>query len=619
MLTTARHSLKRLLNSRFLLVSILSWSLLIGASLSWNIYHLPEHNIIIITHAGIWLLGLIMISYATYRNKRINDKHQQHEQAMKDIAIGVSNATGDKFFQQLVEHIATLFQADYAFIGLLNKNNEKIINTLAIYGKGKIISNIEYRLKGSPCANVITEKSCIYQKNIQQLFPADSFLKKIHAESYIGKTLRNSQGEPLGILVVLDSKPLQYTEKIAELLDIFAVRAAGETARLVAEQALHRSHKMDAIGQLSRELAHDFNNQLGIIIGYLDFLKSHVENDEKPSKWVNTATKAALHCTDLTRQLLSFSRTSSNGKIVTDINTALTDLKPILESTVTPTIQIEYFLSHNLWLTEIDPIEFQEAILNIIINTRDAMPNGGKLLIETSNKFMGAESIEPDPLTNAGEYVQIMISDTGCGMDKDTLERIFEPFFSTKKKDKETGLGMSMVYGFAKRFGGFIKVYSEVNTGTTLRLYLPHSNTSNANMQTDSLTETPPRGSERILIVDDELDLLHLANNFLTELGYKTYLAENAQQALDILEQHKNINLLFSDVVMPGGMNGYELAQQVTKKHPEIKVLLTSGLTSKAIVDDEQVRFSAQMLNKPYRKINLAKRIRLVLNKDYLQ
>jgi len=571
------------------------------------------------THAGIWLLGLIAIAYVIQRSKRFEAERQRHEQAIKDIATGVSTATGDSFFQQLVEHIATIFHADYAFIGMLNKSNDKIVNTLAVYADGNIVDNIEYRLEGTPCYNVVNESVCAYKKDVQQRFPKDKLLKQMNAQSYIGKALRNSRGEPLGILVVLDSKPLQNTREMSELLDIFAARASGEIARLVAEQALRRNQKMDAIGQLSGGLAHDFNNQLGIIIGYLDFLKDHVEGEEKPDKWVDTATNAALHCTDLTRQLLSFSRASSHAKTVIDINTALTELQTMFARSITPAIEIEYFLSDKLWLTEIDPGEFQDAILNIIINARDAMPNGGKLIIETSNKFMDTEAIAINPQSESGEYVQIMISDNGCGMDKNILEHIFEPFYTTKEKGKGTGLGMSMVYGFAKRFGGFIKIYSEVNIGTTLRLYLPRSDATKTSTQQTAPDEKPPRGNETILIVDDEVDLLHLADNYLTDLGYKTYLAENAQQALDVLARHKDIDLVFSDIVMPGGMNGYELAQQISRQRPELKVLLTSGFTSKAVIKDDQLRFSAQMLNKPYRKITLAKRIRLVLNKDYLQ
>jgi len=652
MLAAANNGLKFSPINRFMPVSLLIWTLLLATSLIWNVIYLNDQpqspvntsaqvdspdkrltspdiditasttqtiQVVTVIHGSIWLAGLFIIGYIIRQNRRFTAQRLLHEQAIKEIATHVSDVMGDTFFQLMVKQMACVFDVKCALIGLLDKSNEQMINTLAIYTDGKMADNITYPLQGTPCFNVINEHACIYQDNVQQLFPEDPLLKDLDAQGYIGKTLRNGRGEPLGILVILDSKPLQNTQQMSELLDIFAARASRETARMLTEQELRRTHTMDAIGQLTGGLAHDFNNQLGIIIGYLDFLKEYINGEEKPDKWIDTATNAALHCNDLTRQLLSFSRTESSEKTLLDINVTLQELQPMFARSISSAIEIEYFFAENLWLTEIDPAEFQEAILNIIINARDAMPNGGKLLIETSNKFMDAQSASLNPLAQAAEYIQIMISDNGCGMNRDTLERIYEPFYTTKAKGKGTGLGMSMVYGFVKRSGGFINIDSEIESGTTLRIFLPRSNASSSELSDEQANESPPKGNETILIVDDEVDLLHLADNYLTELGYKTYIAENARQALDILAKHPNIDLLFSDIVMPGGLNGYELAQQVTRDRPQLKVLLTSGLTSKAIAQDDQVRFSAQMLNKPYRKINLAKRIRLVLNKDYTQ
>jgi len=389
------------------------------------------------------------------------------------------------------------------------------------------------------------------------------------------------------------------------------------TERKKIEEALRRSQKMEAIGQLSGGIAHDFNNQLGIILGYLDFLKTLHPDEGKPRQWVQTATKATLRCTDLTRQLLAFSRRQSVKKEVVDINTSLRELETMIARSLTPEIEVQYFLADDLWLTEINAGEFQDVILNLSINARDAMPNGGKLLIETSNTYLDDHYTELNIGAKAGDHVQLMLSDTGIGMDKETLEHVFEPFFSTKPKDKGTGLGMAMVYGFVKRYHGHIKIYSELDIGTTIRLYLPRSNASEANTVNETIDDQkPPCGSETILIVDDERDLLHLADDYLTSLGYKTYLAENARQALDLLATHKDIDCLFSDVVMPGGMNGYELAEQAGRENAKLKILLTSGFTSKTIAQNDQIRFTAQMLSKPYLKIDLAQHIRLLLDEQ---
>lgn len=387
------------------------------------------------------------------------------------------------------------------------------------------------------------------------------------------------------------------------------------TERKKQNEQLRRSQKMEAIGQLTGGVAHDFNNQLGVVLGYLDFLDDYTQNSDA-NKWVEIATKSAHRCTDLTRQLLSFSRTQSEESAIVDINIALDELKTILSRSVTPAIEMQYFLSENLWLTDINLGEFQDSILNLVINSRDAMKDGGTLIIETSNIYLDADFVAINPKCSAGSYVQVMLSDTGSGMDKLTQEKLFEPFYTTKPKGEGTGLGMSMVYGFVKRFGGLIKVYSELNVGTTIRLYLPCANNIEQpeKIMINSDLELP-LGSETVLIVDDEVDLLHLAQIHLNELGYKTYIAENAQQAINLFAKHNDIDCLFSDVVMPGGVNGYELAEALTQKKPDLKVLLSSGFTSNAIAKNGQARFSQELLNKPYRKEELAQRIRLVLDK----
>ncbi|HEC15328.1 MAG TPA: response regulator, partial [Sedimenticola sp.] len=373
--------------------------------------------------------------------------------------------------------------------------------------------------------------------------------------------------------------------------------------------------KMEAIGQLSGGIAHDFNNQLGVIIGYLDFLKKHVAGEEKPAKWVDTAVKATQRCMDLTRQLLAFSRRESPAKTIVDLNAMFQELETMIARSVTPEVEVQYFPADGLWLTEIDPGEFQDAILNLVINARDAMPGGGKLLIETGNKRLDADYAALNPGVEPGDYVQLMLSDTGAGMDQQTLEHVFEPFFTTKPKGKGTGLGMAMVYGFVKRYGGYIKVYSEPGVGTSIRIYLPRSPASEAPLPANNgQTAELPTGSESILIVDDEPDLLTLAGQYLGELGYCSRTAANAARALEILEGDGSFDLLFSDVVMPGGMNGYELARRATRLRPGLKVLLTSGFTSKAMAPNGLGRFSAHLLGKPYRKADLARRVRLVLD-----
>jgi len=379
------------------------------------------------------------------------------------------------------------------------------------------------------------------------------------------------------------------------------------------EKILHRSQKMDAIGQLAGGIAHDFNNQLGVVIGYLDILQSALD-DEKQLKWVDNSSRATLRCIDLTRQLLTFSRNKSTNKTVININKILQNIQTMIKRTVTPQVEVEYHLENDLWLTDTDYNEFQDAILNLVINARDALPNGGKLIIETSNQTFDNDYATNNFDTNAGDYVQITITDTGSGMDKKTLEHIFEPFFTTKEEGKGTGLGLAMVYSFVKRYHGNIHFYSEVGIGTTIRIVLPRSTYKSTSKNLDKKTTKLPTGNENILIVEDEIDLLELASQYLTDLGYNIKTAENGQQALDLLSNNSSIDLLFSDVVMPGGITGYELAEKVTVQWPHIKILLTSGFTSKVKTKSSTSPYDENLISKPYRKSELAKHVRSKLD-----
>ncbi len=414
--------------------------------------------------------------------------------------------------------------------------------------------------------------------------------------------------------------PLEIRINQTQINDVedtaFTVSIRDITDRLQTEEALRRSQKMEVIGQLSGGIAHDFNNQLGVVIGYLDILKKHLPIKQKKARqWLDTAIKASQRCIDLTRQLLAFSRTQTQEKTAACLNDTLKELNGVFTRSLTPEVDLQYSLDDKLWLTEINLGEFQDAILNLIINARDAMPNGGKLRLETSNKHLDADYTETNPTLNVGDYIELSVSDTGTGMDKNTLEHIFEPFFTTKPAGEGTGLGLAMVYGFFKRYGGYVKVDSTPGAGTTIRLYLPRSKiVKSTSIGNDTQATELSTGNEHILIVDDERSLLELADKYLSDQGYRTYTAENAAQALDILMNNKEIELLFTDVIMPGEMNGYELAEHAAQRYPQLKILLTSGLTSKGASCNNQAKFAAHLLAKPYRKTGLIKRIRLILD-----
>ncbi len=388
------------------------------------------------------------------------------------------------------------------------------------------------------------------------------------------------------------------------------------TDRKKGEHALRRAQKMDAIGQLTGGIAHDFNNLLSIIIGNLDFLKRLLAEDEKSLKRVKSASKASLRAADLTKQLLGFSRRHSQEKHPCDINQIILGMDSLIARSVTPEVEVELQLSESSWLTQIDPGDFEDALVNLILNAKDAMPQGGSLTIETVNKQLDSNYTELNPGVTPGDYLQLAVSDTGEGIANENLEHIFEPFFTTKPADKGTGLGLSMVYGFVQRSGGYIKAYSEKGIGTTFRLYLPRSAELRKEPR-EPLHEKliPLQQNGTILIVDDEVDLLDLAKDYLEEIGYRIYTASRGAEALAILESEPSIDLLFSDVVMPGRMNGYELAEQAYEKNPDLKVLLTSGFTKKVATKKGQNRIIAKLLTKPYSRENLIKSVKELLDR----
>ncbi len=386
------------------------------------------------------------------------------------------------------------------------------------------------------------------------------------------------------------------------------------TDRRQSEQALRRAQKMDAIGQLTGGIAHDFNNILGIIIGNLSFLKNLITNNEKAQKRVVAIAKAAQRAANLTRQLLAFSRKQGVELKQVNINKLIQNMDSLITRSITPEVQVDSVFSQELWLTKIDPNDFEDALLNLVLNARDAMPNGGSLTIETHNKILDAAYCSQNPGVSPGSYVLLIVSDTGTGISFEHKEKIFEPFFTTKPKDKGTGLGLSMVFGFTSRSNGHIKVYSELGVGTTFRLYLP---LSEGEVHQSDIADFQPEqflgGSETILAVDDEEELLEITSESLRSLGYQVLTACDGKQALQQLAKYPAISLLFSDVVMPGGINGYELAEQASTNRPDLKILLTSGYTDKAVAHNGQARFYNNLLSKPYTQAELAQRVRSVL------
>jgi PAS domain S-box-containing protein len=398
-----------------------------------------------------------------------------------------------------------------------------------------------------------------------------------------------------------------------------APEAVEFTARRQAEEALRQAQKMESIGHLTGGVAHDFNNLLTIIVGNLETLqrklKSSVSDRGNLERLAENAMRGAERAVFLTQRLLAFSRQQPLEPKPVDVNRLVAEMSDLLRRTIGEQIAVEVVLSGGLWRASVDANQLEIAILNLAVNARDAMPNGGRLTIETSNAALDEGYAAGQGEVVPGQYVALAISDTGVGMGPDTLARAFDPFFTTKDAGHGTGLGLSQVYGFVKQSGGHVRIYSELDQGTTVRIYLPRLHVEEPLAPAEPTVKIP-RGdnSETILVVEDEGDVRAHTTSTLRELGYQVVEAPNGKMALETLEQRPEIKLIFTDVGLPGGMNGRQLAEAARRRRPDLKVLYTTGYARDAIVHDGRLDPGVQLITKPFTFAVLANRLRDVLD-----
>lgn len=379
------------------------------------------------------------------------------------------------------------------------------------------------------------------------------------------------------------------------------------------EAQLRQAQKMEAVGQLTGGVAHDFNNLLQVISGNLQLLEKHIPREPRAQRRLQNAIDAVARGSRLAGQLLSFARRQQLAPQATNLGRVIRGMDDLLRRALGEAIEIETVIAGGLWTTYVDPTQVESALLNLAVNARDAMAGRGKLTIEAGNAWLddnyAAKHVEVAP----GQYVVVAVTDTGCGMLPEIIERAFDPFFTTKAPGEGTGLGLSMVHGFVKQSGGHIKIYSEVGQGTTVRLYLPRSR-----MREDERIEAAPAGAavggtEVVLLVEDDEDVRATAADMLSDLGYSVLKARTAEDALVIVDSGASIDLLFTDVVMPGSLGAAELARKVQLRLPGVPVLFTSGYTDNAIVHGGRLDDGVELLSKPYAREELARKLRKVI------
>ena len=457
------------------------------------------------------------------------------------------------------------------------------------------------------------ERRALYDVEYRTIGREDGIVRWVAAK---GRGLFDAQGRCVRVLgTAIDVTARKHIEaqlrELNETLERRIAEAVAERGR--AEEQLRQSQKMEAVGQLTGGLAHDFNNLLTGISGSLELLQTRISQGRltEVDRYVNAAQGASKRAAALTHRLLAFSRRQTLDPKPTDVNRLVSGLEELIRRTVGPAVHIEVVTAAGLWAAMVDPSQLENALLNLCINARDAMPDGGRITIETANKWLDAPAARERDL-DPGQYLSLCVTDTGTGMTREVMDKAFDPFFTTKPLGQGTGLGLSMIYGFVRQSGGQVRIYSELGQGTTMCLYLPrHYGPSDEAESTPDLS-TAPRAEqgETVLIVDDEPTVRMLVTEVLEDLGYTAIEAADGPAGLKVLQSDVRIDLLVTDVGLPGGMNGRQVADAGRALRPELKVLFITGYAENAVLGHGHLEPGMQVLTKPFVMEVLASRIK---------
>jgi signal transduction histidine kinase len=416
--------------------------------------------------------------------------------------------------------------------------------------------------------------------------------------------LQESKAELVAAKAEIETYTLELEHRVEE-----------RTKQLVEQQQqLAQAQKMEAVGQLTGGIAHDFNNILTVIVGTIEILADAIAHDPKLSEFAAMVDAAAQRGAELTQHLLAFARKQPLLPRATDTNELVIDAARLLRPTLGEHIEIQSMLEEDAWPALVDPGQLTTALVNLAVNARDAMPNGGKLTLETGNVYLDEAYSKAHSEVTPGAYAMVAVSDNGTGIPVAIREKVFDPFFTTKEVGKGTGLGLSMVYGFVKQSGGHIKIYCEDGHGTCIKIYLPRAAGADVEAIDTAMVAPAQGGTETILVVEDDPLVRHYVITQLVGLGYCAISATNADDALVLIDQGTVCDLLFTDVIMSGSKNGRELAQEVLQRRPDVKVLYTSGYSQSAIVHNGRLDAGVLLLAKPYRRSDLAQMIRVALD-----
>ncbi|HEU4386534.1 MAG TPA: PAS domain S-box protein [Blastocatellia bacterium] len=543
------------------------------------------------------------------------------EEAIARIYDIATRYQGDELFAQAAITLAESLKAQYVMIGDLSEDRTRV-RPLVQYSHGRIGVGAPYYLEATPSEGVVVERRlCSYPSRLQSLFPRDYYVSSNNLEAYIGAPIADAEGNVVGIVSASHNEPREFSEFDERVLQIIGQRVGAELVRrrqelLQAElrDQFHQAQKMEAIGQLAGGIAHDFNNLLTAINGYSQLVLAELSEFDHAKHCVEEIQKAGCRAAALTRQLLTFSRRQVVEPRLLNLNSVVMDMLKMCQRLIGEDVEIVVETDDDLGSVRADQGQMEQVIMNLVVNARDAMPRGGRVLIETRNVcFPGTHGYSPVNI-KPGVYVMLSISDTGTGMDEQTRVRVFEPFFTTKEAGRGTGLGLSTVHGIVGQSDGVVHVESEPGCGSTFRMYFPKEEGSVESDEEVSTPSTCDNGfSETILLVEDDELVRKLTCQILEMRGYRVFEAVDGAQALEIAEKHRErIHLAVTDVVLPQ-MGGKDLADRLAASHPETKFLFISGYGGEAIIHRGVSGGAVGFLQKPFSPDELARRVREVL------
>jgi len=544
--------------------------------------------------------GILMSFHDVTERKAIEETQQF---LLQSAFVG----TGEDFFASLARYLARALDMDYVCIDrLLGDGHEA--RTLAIYFDGVFEDNVEYALKDTPCGDVVGKSVCVFPCEVRHQFPDDVILQEMLAESYVGTTLWSFDGKPIGLIAVIGRKPLENHHLAESLLKLVAVRAASELERTQAEEErrqlerqFQQTQKLESLGVLAGGIAHDFNNILAIIMGHCFLAKNDVE---AAAIYIPQIEKTAERAADLCRQMLAYAGKAQLSQSQVDIRALVEDMVRMLCATIPKNAEIRFECSTEIPCIKGDASQLRQIVMNLIINASEAISNSqGEIHILLSQKELRAEQGEKDHLgavISPGKYVCLEVSDNGCGMDAETQQRIFEPFYTTKFAGR--GLGMSAVLGIITAHLGALQFSSLQGQGTSFKVYLPlQANGTEARLPDHHpVQSTPWQGSGTVLLAEDEEQVKMIARFILEKLGFGVIEASNGREALELYRKHAGvITLVLTDMGMPV-MDGYELFRELKKLDPSLPVVISSGFGDTVVTSRIAQKEIAGLVSKPY-------------------